>query len=86
MDLRYQFRDRIGVGGMSVVWRAYDEVLEREVAVKVLSAAAAPDPAKLARIRQEARAAAGLRHPHIVDVYDYGEVPGSPAPPPSRTW
>ncbi|MEV4640008.1 serine/threonine-protein kinase [Actinoplanes sp. NPDC049548] len=81
MDLRYELRERIGVGGMSVVWRAHDEVLGRDVAIKVLSAAAAPDPAQLGRIRLEARAAAGLRHPHIVDVYDYGETPGEPPLP-----
>ncbi|MEV4705264.1 serine/threonine-protein kinase [Actinoplanes sp. NPDC049316] len=78
MDVRYQLRDRIGVGGMSVVWRAHDEVLGRDVAVKVLSATAAPDPAQLGRIRLEARAAAGLRHPNIVEVYDYGESSGGP--------
>ncbi|MFI7601944.1 serine/threonine-protein kinase [Actinoplanes sp. NPDC049681] len=82
MDHRYQLRERIGVGGMSVVWRAHDEVLERDVAVKVLSAAAAPDPARLSRIRLEARAAAALKHPHIVEVYDYGESPGEPGCPP----
>lgn len=82
MDHRYQLRERIGVGGMSVVWRAHDEVLGRDVAVKVLSAAAAPDPARLGRIRLEARAAAGLRHPNIVEVYDYGESPGEPGGPP----
>src|SRR5690242_13582468 len=78
VDVRYQLRDRIGVGGMSVVWRAHDEVLGRDVAVKVLSAVAAPDPAQLGRIRLEARAAAGLRHPNIVEVYDYGESSGGP--------
>ncbi|MGA5298516.1 serine/threonine-protein kinase [Nucisporomicrobium flavum] len=78
MDVRYQLLDRIGVGGMSVVWRAHDEVLGRDVAIKVLSAAAAPDPAQLGRIRLEARAAAGLRHPNIVGVYDYGESSGEP--------
>ncbi|GAA2556137.1 hypothetical protein GCM10010435_28470 [Winogradskya consettensis] len=44
----------------------------------MLSAVAAPDPAHLERIRLEARAAAGLQHPHIVEIYDYGEVPGLP--------
>ena len=59
---------------MSEVWRAHDEVLGRDVAVKVLAAGAAADPLRPARIRLEARAAAGLRHPHIVEVYDYGEA------------
>ncbi|GAA3337395.1 hypothetical protein GCM10020358_13510 [Amorphoplanes nipponensis] len=73
MDDRYQLRQRLGVGGMSEVWRAHDQVLGRDVAVKVLAPGAAGDAHRPARIRLEARAAAGLRHPHIVDVYDYGE-------------
>jgi hypothetical protein len=73
VDPRYQLLDRIGAGGMSVVWRAHDDVLGRDVAVKVLSSELASDPALLSRIRLEARSAAGLRHPNIVEVYDYGE-------------
>jgi hypothetical protein len=74
VDERYRLRDRLGVGGMSEVWRAHDQVLGRDVAVKVLAAGADADPARSARIRLEARAAAGLRHPNIVEVYDYGEA------------
>jgi serine/threonine-protein kinase len=74
VDDRYQLRDRLGTGGMSEVWRAHDQVLGRDVAVKVLAAGADADAARPARIRLEARAAAGLRHPHIVEVYDYGEA------------
>jgi eukaryotic-like serine/threonine-protein kinase len=70
---RYRLRERLGQGGMSVVWRADDDVLGREVAVKVLSAALAADPAQRRQIRDEARSAARLRHPNIVGVYDYGE-------------
>jgi len=79
---RYRLDDRIGVGGMSVVWRAHDEVLGRDVAVKVLSPDLAADPELLRRLRVEARAAAGLRHPHVVEVYDYGEATdgGHPVP------
>jgi hypothetical protein len=79
---RYRLDDRIGVGGMSVVWRAHDEVLRRDVAVKVLSPELAADPELLRRLRVEARAAAGLRHPHVVEVYDYGEATddGHPVP------
>ncbi|GIM89960.1 serine/threonine-protein kinase [Paractinoplanes toevensis] len=70
---RYRLRERLGQGGMSVVWRADDDVLGREVAVKVLSSALAADPAQRQQIRDEARAAARLRHANIVAVYDYGE-------------
>src|SRR6185503_6862615 len=58
---------------MSVVWRADDDVLGREVAVKVLSAVLAGDPRQRRLIRDEARAAARLRHANVVAVYDYGE-------------
>jgi hypothetical protein len=70
---RYRLRERLGHGGMSVVWRAADEVLGRDVAVKVLAPELAADPAVLRHLRDEARAAAGLRHPNVVEVYDYGE-------------
>jgi eukaryotic-like serine/threonine-protein kinase len=79
---RYRLQDRLGVGGMSVVWRARDEVLDRDVAVKVLSADPAADPELMRRIYAEARAAARLRHPNVVAVYDYGETDdgGRPVP------
>ncbi|WP_233512757.1 serine/threonine-protein kinase [Micromonospora deserti] len=67
---RYRLGERLGKGGMSVVWRAHDEVLERDVAVKVLVAS---DPAARRRIRGEAKAAARLSHPNVTNVYDYGE-------------
>ncbi|MEU7754601.1 protein kinase [Micromonospora sp. NPDC049101] len=76
---RYRLLERLGSGGMSVVHRAYDEVLERDVAVKVLVAS---DTSARRRIRAEAKAAARLSHPHVTGVYDYGESPldGSPVP------
>ncbi|MFI1992967.1 serine/threonine-protein kinase [Actinoplanes sp. NPDC020271] len=74
IDGRYRLSERLGQGGMSVVWRADDESLGREVAVKILSPALAGDPALRQRIQAEARAAAGLWHPGIVAVYDYGEL------------
>jgi hypothetical protein len=79
---RYLLREPIGRGGMSVVWRAEDQVLGREVAVKVLSADVAADPASLTRLYAEARAAARLRHDNVVEVYDYGEtaIQGTPMP------
>ena len=70
---RYRLIEPIGEGGMSVVWRAHDEVLDRQVAVKVL-AASAVDSAARARILSEAQAAARLAHPHITSVHDYGET------------
>jgi eukaryotic-like serine/threonine-protein kinase len=81
---RYRLVERLGQGGMSVVWRAYDEVLGRLVAVKTIRPdRSATDPASRERIRAEARAAARLSHPFITNVYDYGECTaggGEPTP------
>jgi serine/threonine-protein kinase len=71
---RYVLRERIGLGGMSEVWRADDEVLHRPVAVKALAGQLAADPQLRATIQREARAAARLTHPHVTQVYDYGEA------------
>ncbi|WP_091349000.1 serine/threonine-protein kinase [Micromonospora rhizosphaerae] len=71
---RYVLRERIGLGGMSEVWRADDEVLHRPVAVKALATQLAADPQLRATIQREARAAARLTHPHVTQVYDYGEA------------
>jgi serine/threonine-protein kinase len=71
---RYRLLNRLGAGGMSVVWRAHDDILDREVAVKVLSPSLAAVPNLLDRIRIEARAAARLHHPNVVEVHDYGET------------
>ncbi|BCJ76245.1 protein kinase [Catellatospora sp. IY07-71] len=70
---RYRLLERIGAGGMAVVWRAYDEILHRPVAVKMLSPAVGARPDGLRLLRTEALAAANLQHPHITQVYDYGE-------------
>ncbi|BCJ52466.1 hypothetical protein Asp14428_39410 [Actinoplanes sp. NBRC 14428] len=72
---RYRLIERLGTGGMSVVWRGHDEVLGRPVAVKVLSPQLAADSAFRRRLRQEALAAARLCHPHITGVFDFGESP-----------
>ncbi|GGK95667.1 serine/threonine-protein kinase [Mangrovihabitans endophyticus] len=69
---RYRLVDRLGSGGMSVVWRAHDEVLDRDVAIKVLRPETRADPELVRRIGAEARAAARLRHPNVVAVHDYG--------------
>ena len=70
---RYRLIERLGTGGMSVVWRGHDEILGRPVAVKVLSAHLAAEPTFRTRLRQEALAAARLGHPHITAVFDFGE-------------
>ncbi|MEH0844060.1 protein kinase [Micromonospora sp. CPCC 205711] len=72
---RYVLRERIGLGGMAEVWRADDEVLHRPVAVKALATPLVADPELRATIQREARAAARLAHPHVTQVYDYGEAP-----------
>ncbi|MGN9845339.1 serine/threonine-protein kinase [Nonomuraea sp. H19] len=75
---RYVLADRLGGGGMGEVWRADDTVLGRAVAVKVLTPALTENPTFIQRFQNEARAMATLRHPGVVDVYDYGtgEVDG----------
>ena len=69
----YEIKVLLGVGGMGQVYRARDPRLEREVAIKVLTASLAHEPGYLERFRREARAVAKLNHPHIVPVYDFGE-------------
>ena len=69
---RYRLVAPIGDGGMATIWRAVDEQLDREVAVKLLRPQFSSDPGFAARFKQEARSAAGLSHPNIVNVYDYG--------------
>jgi beta-lactam-binding protein with PASTA domain len=76
LDGRYHMVERIAAGGMGEVFRAHDAVLAREVAIKVLHRSLAGDPAFVDRFRREARAAAGLAHPNIVAVYDWGAVEG----------
>ena len=72
LDGRYQLRSLLGVGGMARVYLATDRVLERQVAVKVLSQPYAQDPSFVERFQREARAAASLSHPNIVAVFDSG--------------
>lgn len=72
---RYRLDERIATGGMGDVWRATDEVLTREVAVKVLLPSLLNEPGFVERFRAEARVVATLTHPNIVRVYDYGESP-----------
>jgi eukaryotic-like serine/threonine-protein kinase len=82
---RYRLDSRIATGGMGVVWRATDTVLDRHVAVKVLKAEYADDPEFRERFTAEARHAAALHHPNVASVFDFGELPpddgsGSPRP------
>ncbi|WP_407651386.1 serine/threonine-protein kinase [Actinoplanes sandaracinus] len=70
---RYQLNQRIAAGGMGEVWRGDDLLLHREIAVKVLLPALMSDSDFITRFRSEARMMAALRHPGIVQVYDYGE-------------
>src|SRR6185503_19772480 len=69
---RYRLIAPLGEGGMATLWRAIDEQLDREVAVKILRPQFSSDSGFAARFKQEARAAGGLSHPNIVSVYDYG--------------
>src|SRR5919106_5432815 len=69
---RYRFIAPLGDGGMATIWRAIDQQLDREVAVKLLRPQFSADPGFAARFKQEARSAGGLSHPNIVSVYDYG--------------
>ena len=71
---RYALEERVAVGGMGEVWRARDVVLDRRVAVKVLKSEYAADPRFLDRFRAEAKHAAGLSHPGIASIFDYGEI------------
>ena len=70
---RYRLLKLIGSGGMAVVYRGVDTLLQRQVAVKVLREGFASDPAFLARFQRESRAAANLDHPNVVTVYDVGQ-------------
>ena len=72
----YEIQALLGSGGMANVYRGFDVNLRRAVAIKVLSEAAAAQPGLAARFRQEAQIIAGLHHPHIVKVYDFGEQDG----------
>jgi serine/threonine protein kinase len=70
---RFQVRARLGAGAFGTVYRAYDPQLDREVALKVPQAGTLDNPKAVERFLREAKAAARLRHPHIVPVYDAGK-------------
>ena len=74
----YELLERIGRGGMATVYRAYHPALDREVAVKILPEFFAEDPEYRARFQHEARSVARLKHPNILDVFDFGYEDGVP--------
>src|ERR1035437_514179 len=87
----YEILAPLGAGGMGAVYRARDSNLDREVAIKVLPAALAQDPERLARFKREAKVLASLNHPHIAHIYGVegtalimelvdGEAPRGPLP------
>jgi len=75
---RYEIQSQIGVGGMGEVYRARDEKLNRDVAIKVLPTSLSQDRDRLLRFEQEAQAAGALNHPNILAVYDVGMHQGAP--------
>src|SRR5947208_47063 len=75
----YRIVAKIGEGGVGEVYRARDERLDRDVAVKILPTGTAEDADRLARFKQEARAASAPNHPNILTVYDIGEHEGTPS-------
>src|SRR4051794_21098587 len=75
---RYRLDAQVGTGGMSTVYRAFDTVLERQVAIKLMHREIASDSDQLDRFRREARAVAQLNPPHVVGVIDAGEDEQTP--------
>src|SRR5690349_24809296 len=75
---QYQIVAPLGEGGMAAVYKAYQPTMERFVAVKVLPRQMASSEEFLSRFRREAKLLAKLQHPHILPVFDYGEVDGYP--------
>src|SRR5215211_4653891 len=74
----YRILEPIGAGGMGAVYKAYDEKLDRIVALKVLPAEALAHDERRRRFLQEARAASALNHPYIMTVFEIGEADGKP--------
>ena len=72
----YEIVAPLGAGGMGEVWRARDTSLDREVAIKVLPAAFASDPERLARFEREAKVLASLNHPNIAAIYGFHQQDG----------
>jgi eukaryotic-like serine/threonine-protein kinase len=73
----YRIVRLLGKGGMGEVYEAYDERLNRRVALKTLPQRLADDPARVERLKREARAASALNHPNILTIYDFGQERGT---------
>ncbi|WP_017601464.1 serine/threonine-protein kinase [Nocardiopsis lucentensis] len=76
LSSRYRLEEQVGSGGMGTVWKATDTLLNRPVAVKLLHPSQMAEPTARQRFRTEGRITAGLSHPGIAQVYDYGEEDG----------
>src|SRR5512141_879692 len=74
---RYRFGPEIGRGGMGIIYHAHDTLLDRDVAVKVLSGVITEEGRS--RLLHEAKSAARLNHPNIVAIFDAGEIQGQPS-------
>src|SRR3981189_566345 len=72
----YELQELIGIGGMGEVYRAYDTVRERMVALKLLRTDVAADPSYQDRFRRGSRIGARLQEPHVIPVHDFGEIDG----------
>ena len=81
---RYRLIELLGRGGMGEVWRAYDTAIDRMVALKLVPANFADDRVFQERFRREAKDAAGLDEPHVVAIYDFGEIDGRLSVPQDR--
>jgi serine/threonine-protein kinase len=77
---RYRIEEQIGAAGMGVVYCAYDEKLERELAIKVLAPGTLIDPAARKRLRAEARILSRLNHPTIQTIHDFDTIDGKRPP------
>lgn len=73
---KYQIVKMVGMGGMSIVYRAFDQTLNRETALKILNVQRAANPGDVRRFQREVKVAQRLRHPNIIDIFEYGEVDG----------
>ena len=76
--LHYRIVDKLGEGGMGVVWRAVDTTLDREVAIKVLPTGMSDQPDRLARFEREAKLLASLNHPNIAGIHGIHQVDDTP--------